>query len=185
MTERTWERTDNFESKLLPKLDRWFVSGHHKVELHCTKTQSTSLTQRVLTHTAPDPKAAGTGRDHEPRIGHVRPEPGLIGPKNVRPDNFSLAFCDVTPIRRMEPVPETLFAPNAWVKGICIATNYDRVKDIPDRGAINCTCLSDLQHLLFCSRPIACGKLTAGELETTFRAAIAQYKVVQDDDSSH
>ena len=33
-------------------------------------------------------------------------------------------------------VSETLFAANAWIKGIGIATNYYRVKNIPDRGTV-------------------------------------------------
>ena len=36
----------------------------------------------------------------------------------------------------MQPVSETLFASNAWIKGIGIATNYDRVKNIPDGGTV-------------------------------------------------
>src|SRR6185295_11301793 len=101
MAESAWEGTDNFKSKLLPEPDGRFVGGHHKVELHRAKTQSTRLTQRMLSHAASDTETAGVGRDHEPRIGHMHAEAGLVGPENVRSDNFSFALRDVTPIRRM------------------------------------------------------------------------------------
>ena len=48
----------------------------------------------------------------------------------------------------MQPVSETLFASNAWIKGIGIATNYDRVENIPDGGTVQRSRLADLEHLL-------------------------------------
>ena len=33
----------------------------------------------MLTHTASDTKAAGTGRDHERRVGYVRAKTRLVG----------------------------------------------------------------------------------------------------------
>ena len=159
MAESAWEGTDNFESKLLPEPDGRFVGGHDKVELHRAKTQSTRLAQRMLSHAASDAETAGSRRDHEPRIGYMRAKAGLVGPENVRSDKFSFALRDVTPVRRMQPVFESLFAPDAWIKGIGVATHDDRLKDIPDRGTVNRGRSADMQHRVFCSRPIAGGKL--------------------------
>ena len=102
----------------------------------------------MLTHTAPDAKAAGAGRDHERCVGYVRAKTRLVGSQNVRPNDVSFAFRGVAPIRWMQPVSETLFASNVWIKGIGIATNYDRVKNIPDGGTVSRSRLADLEHLL-------------------------------------
>src|SRR5216683_1206184 len=48
----------------------------------------------------------------------------------------------------MQPVRETLFASDAWIKGIGIARSYDRVEDIPDGRSVQCGRLANLQHLL-------------------------------------
>src|SRR5205085_489202 len=100
----------------------------------------------MLTHSAPDAKVAGGGRDHESCVGYVRTKTGLVSPQDVRTNNVAFAFCDVAPVRWVQPVRETLFASDAWIKRISIARSYDRAENIPDRVAVQCGRLANLQH---------------------------------------
>src|SRR5207249_4069074 len=92
MAEHTRERAYDLESELMPKAQRGLVGGHHKVELHRTKSQSACLAQRMLTHSAADAKALSSRRNHECRVGDVRTKAGLAGPQDVGTDDIVFAL---------------------------------------------------------------------------------------------
>jgi hypothetical protein len=144
MAEHSRESTYNFESKLMPKTDCRLIGGNHQVELHRTKSSSARLTQRMLTHSAADAEATSLRRDHECRVGHVRTKARLVCSQDVGTDDISFAFCDVTPIRRMQPIRESLFARNIWIKRVGITRDDDGVKDVPNCVTVRGSCLAYL-----------------------------------------
>jgi len=116
--------------------------------LHRTKSEATSFAQSMLAHFAPHAKASGTKRNHERRVGYMGARAGLVRPQDVSTDDISLMLRDVARIRRMQPVRETVFPCNPWIKRIGIATSDDRMKDAPDGVTVQRRRLAYLQHQL-------------------------------------
>jgi predicted metal-binding protein len=65
------QSADNFETKLIPKMDRSRVRGDHEIELHAAKTHSTRLAQTVFGHSASHSGTLGVPCDHESGVGDV------------------------------------------------------------------------------------------------------------------
>ncbi len=95
MVKRAWQSADDFETELLPKMDRRRVRRNDEIKLHGAKTHSARLIQTMLGHRTADPLPARTPCNHEGCIGDMRAAAGLVGPQNVRPGNapILLARC--------------------------------------------------------------------------------------------
>src|SRR5205809_3995120 len=65
------QSADNFETELIPKMDRSRVRGDHEIELHAVKTHSTRLAQTVFGHSPSHSGTLGVPCDHESGVGDV------------------------------------------------------------------------------------------------------------------
>src|SRR5438132_14398002 len=71
MSKCAGQRADNFETELIPKMDRSRVRRDHEIELHAAKTHSTRLAQTVFGHSASHSSTLGVPCDHESGVGDV------------------------------------------------------------------------------------------------------------------
>src|SRR5437762_5405013 len=104
MTKRAGQRPDNFETELLPKVDRRCISRDNKIELYCAKAKPTRLSETMLTHFSSHSQSARVSRDHEGGISHVRTGTGLIRSQDVGTDDLCIVFCDIGVRVRSKPI---------------------------------------------------------------------------------
>src|SRR5438874_4092469 len=126
------QSADNFETKLIPKMDRARVCGNHEIELHSAKAHSARLRQTVLGHPASHSGAFGVSCHHESGVGDVRPGTRLVRPQNISADDAIVFFRDVSMSIGPKPISQCLLTWHLRVKCVCIACHDDLGKDVPD-----------------------------------------------------
>src|ERR1051325_3445923 len=104
MAERAWQDADDLKAKLLPKANRWLVSGDNEVELHGTEPESARFLQAMLTHPSSDAETTIGRRYHKSGVGYVVAEARLIGFEDVSPDDTLIDLGDVSMGASTEPI---------------------------------------------------------------------------------
>ena len=161
------QSADNFETKLIPKMDRSGVRGDHEIELHGAKAHSARLRQTVLGHSASHSSAFGISCHHESGIGDMRPGTRLVRPQNISacnapillarcrgrrcrpkeaigfPYRLSIKFCDIGVSIGSKPISQRFLARHLRIKRVCIACSDDLMENIPDRVVVRFSCRAD------------------------------------------
>src|SRR5262249_25616633 len=72
MAKRAGKGADDFETELLPKMDRRGVRGHDEVKLNRPETKPTGLTKTMFGHSSPHSGALCVQCDHESHVRDMR-----------------------------------------------------------------------------------------------------------------